>query len=197
MCETNSFRLWLIQVVVLSGLLALVLWLALRPKNLTYTVISFSLPATSPVDPGDAQNSAISFDLEIENPNNGYGIYYNGINMTLYYNDDILGETFLPDFYQGKGKTKKISQSINADGRFLKKIFTAISNATAETRLGLATRIRFKSWTGKTKPHGMQLQGRIPVGSDGKIAGKKKIKLQHVSRKWKLRKSYSLHQYQS
>ncbi|OVA11157.1 Late embryogenesis abundant protein [Macleaya cordata] len=182
MCKTKNFYLWVLQVVLLSGLLAFVLWLSLRPQNPIYTIVEFNFdPILSSAVQNTSSNSTstISFSLEVENPNKDSSIYYDNINVTVYYESDSIGGTdVIPSFYQDKSESHQFKQFIHAEGQLLDKVFRAVSNRTAEFRVGLVTSIRFKTSGLKSKHHGMELQGRVKVGSDGKISGKKnKIRL--------------------
>ncbi|KAF8410685.1 hypothetical protein HHK36_003218 [Tetracentron sinense] len=192
MCQPNSFYQWLLQVLVLIGLLSFFLWLGLRPKHPTYTIANFNIPlndrnTTSPTDEV-SRNTTTSFDLEISNPNKDAGIYYDNIIVTLFFGDASVGETTIPSFYQGKHKTHTIPESLNADGRIWNAALRAILNGTTEVKVGVVTRIRYRMSSWKSKRHRMDMQGNVPVGSDGKISGKKKkIKLHHSSKKWRSR----------
>lgn len=197
MFEYKSFYLWLFQVLGLLGLLALFLWLGLRPKSPTYTIVEFSVPrsissnATSLVDQG-SQDGAVLFNLEIDNPNQDSGIYHEDIFMTFYYGQDTVGQKTVPSFYQGKDETRQIVDRIDGNRQVWKTLLAAIRNATAEMKVGLVTSIRYRTLGHKSKHHQMNLQGLIKIGSDGKILGKKKkVKLTHASKKWKLRATRS------
>ncbi|MBA0811866.1 hypothetical protein Gohar_025880, partial [Gossypium harknessii] len=67
MCETKSFYLWLLQVIGLLGILALCLWLAMRPKIPNYTIVNFSIPGANTSNESD--HGSIQYELDIENPN--------------------------------------------------------------------------------------------------------------------------------
>ncbi|KAK9267891.1 hypothetical protein L1049_010328 [Liquidambar formosana] len=188
MCDSKNFYVWLLQVFALLGLLAFLLWLTLRPKNPTYTIVDFSAPTSNQSNNTSSENGAISYVLEIQNPNKDSGIYYNDILLTFYYGQDSVGEKTIPSFYQGKHKTRQLSDHFDANARVWKALRSTILNATAELKVGLVTKIRYKMWGRKSKRHGMNLQGQIRIGSDGKISGKnKKIKLKHTSKRWRSR----------
>lgn len=188
----KTFIIWLFQVLGLLGLLAFFLWLGLRPKSPTYAIVEFSVPmsnssnATSLVDQG-SQRGAVLFNLEIDNPNHDSGIYHDDILLTLYYEQDTVGQKTVPAFYQGKDETHQIVDSVGGNGKVSKTLLASIRNATAEMKVGLVTSIRYRTLGHKSKHHRMNLQGLIKIGSDGNILGKKKVKLTRASKKWKLR----------
>ncbi|KAB1201319.1 Protein NDR1 [Morella rubra] len=185
MCEAKNFYVWLLEVLALLGILALCLWLALRPQSPSYTIVDFSIPQSSLAN-NKGQNGTFLYDLEIENPNKDSSIYYDDILLTFFYGQDTVGQRTIPAFHQGTGRTRKIIDYVDANPRVWRSLLNAISNATAEMKVGLLTRIQYKTWGKKSKHHGLDLQGHLKIGSNGKISGKKKkIKLTHASKKWR------------
>lgn len=183
-CIANNFYVWLLQVVALLGILALGLWLILRPRSPKYTIVDFSIPQSSLVK--DGQNGTILYNLEIENPNEDSSIYYDDILFAFYFGQDTVGERTIPSFHQGIGKTRQVMDRVDVNPRVWKSLLNAISNATADVKVGLSTKFRYKTLGKKSKHHKLELEGQLKVGSDGKISGKKKkIKLHHASKKWR------------
>ncbi|BFG27539.1 hypothetical protein CerSpe_138130 [Prunus speciosa] len=184
MCETKNFYLWVLQFFGLLGLLALVLWLALRPESPEYTIVDITIPK-SDIDNG-GQNGSILYVLEIKNSNKDSSIYYDDTILRFYYGSDTVGEKTIPSFHQGRAKTREVTDSVDVNPRVWKAIRNSISNATAELKVALLTRLRYRTWGVKSKHRGLHLQGKLLVGSDGKIFGKKKkIKLRRASKKWR------------
>ncbi|KAF9588070.1 hypothetical protein IFM89_007311 [Coptis chinensis] len=179
MCETKSFYLWVAQVLFLSGLLALILWLSLHPKSPNYTVTDLNIP----VNANQNENTTISVALEIQNPNKDYNIYYDDIYLALYHASDTIGGTTITAFRQYKKGSDHFYKSIVADGGLWNVVLREVLNGTAELKVGLFTKIRYRMWGRKSKHHGMHLNGRIPIGKDGKISRKKKIKLRKQRKK--------------
>ncbi|KAB2007265.1 hypothetical protein ES319_D10G016900v1 [Gossypium barbadense] len=186
MCETKSFYLWLLQVIGLLGILALCLWLAMRPKSPNYTIVNFSIPGANTSNESD--HGSIQYELDIQNPNQDSGIYYDDIFLVFYHGEDKVGRKTIPSFYQGKDKTRQVIDQVDVETRFWTVLRKAIMNATAELRVDLSTKIRYNTWGIKSKQHGINREGKIPIGKDGKISNKKKkVKLRHASKKWKQR----------
>ncbi|THG06652.1 protein NDR1-like [Camellia sinensis] len=189
MCETRSFTFWLFQVVVLFGLLIFFLWLSLHPRQPTYTIVQFSIPNpnntnTNSTANEDSQSGTVLFELEIENPNQDSNIYHDDTFLTFYYSEEALGQKTISSFHQKKGTTSQIFDHVNTDAQVWKKLLNAVWNATAELKVTVVSKIRYRMWGLTSKHHGINLQGNLPIGSDGKISGKKKkIKLGHNSKK--------------
>ncbi|KAK3035095.1 hypothetical protein RJ639_032597 [Escallonia herrerae] len=141
--------------------------------------------ATTGVNQG--QNGTLSFNLEIQNPNKDSSIYYEDILLTLFYNEDNVGQKTILRFHQGKDRTTQIVDQMDASARVHNMLPINMSNKTAELKAGLATRIQYQTWGVKSQHHRMNMQGLVKIGSDGKISGKKKIKLHHVSGKSRMK----------
>ena len=186
MCETKNFYLWLLQIVGLLGLLALCLWLALRPKSPNYTIINFSVPAIN--DRNASDHGIIQYELDIENPNQDSGIYYDDIFLIFYHGLKAVGNNTIPSFYQGRDRNRQVLDHLDVDTSLWTALRKAILNSTAELRVDLSTKVKYKTLGIKSKHHGIQKEGKIPIGKDGKISNKKKkVKLRHASKKWKRR----------
>lgn len=180
MCESKSSTIWVMQFISFLGLLALCLWLALQPKSPSYSILFISIEQSS------GQNSTIFYSLEIKNPNKDSSIDYEGIILSFLFGQaqDKMCETTIGSFHQGTGKTRNVSEVVNAKPGALKPPFNAISNATAELKVTLMTRFRYKTWGIKSKFHGLNLNGTLPIDSNGKLSRKKKkYPLRHNSKK--------------
>ncbi|KAH7569510.1 hypothetical protein JRO89_XS06G0176200 [Xanthoceras sorbifolium] len=195
MCQAKNLYIWLLQVIGLLGLLAFCLWLSLRPRNPTVTVVELSVPpgdnGSSVIGDGN-QNGTLYYNLEIQNPNKDSNIYFDDIWLTFFNGQDRAAEDKISAFKLGKDKTQRMAgRNVDVDGRVWKALRNAISNATAELKVGFVTRIRYRTWGIKSKHHGMNLQGSGKIGKDGKLLGKKKkFKLKHASKKWRVKASH-------
>lgn len=192
MCETKNFYLWLLQIIGLLGLLALCLWLALRPQDPTVTVIDLSVPpidnSSSPAAVGN-QNGSLTYNLEIKNPNKDSVILFDDIFLTFLYGQDKAATDRISSFKSGKGSTIYRVNHLAIDGRIWKAIRKALSNEISELKVRFATGIRFKTIGIKSKHHRSHiLEGKVMLGKNGKISGKKKkIKLKRSSKKWRIK----------
>lgn len=171
MCEEGkSFYVWLLQVICLLGLLVLCLWLSLRPSNPSFSIVLVSINRTSD------QNGTIFYSLDIDNPNRDSSIYYDDIILRFLYGqqEDKVGETTIGSFHQGNRKNRIVSDIVNAKTGPFKPLFKAIANATAVLKASLLTKYRYKTWGIRSKFHGLDLKGILPIDSDGKLSRKKK-----------------------
>ncbi|KAL6197581.1 hypothetical protein ACLB2K_033189 [Fragaria x ananassa] len=164
--ENKHFYLCVLEIFALLGLLALVLWLSLRPKSPSYTIVDITIP-NSGLENG-AQNGSIVYILEIENSNKDSSIFYDTSVLTFYYGQDKVAEKTIPPFHQGRGKTRSELGDMDANPQVWRAVRNSISNATVEFKVTLLTKIQYKTWGIKSKRHGQDLQGTIPIGKDGK-----------------------------
>ncbi|XP_059643215.1 protein NDR1-like [Cornus florida] len=183
MCESKKYTLCFLSAVITIGvlLLILVLCLTLISSPPTYTIVGFSVPVSSG---NDNQNGTFTFYLEIKNPNKALNVYHDDILLTFYYDQYILGEKTLPSFRQKSGGTSRFREKVDANaGTWMELLNSiAISNKTAELKVSLVGGARYKI-RGRMRKGQQNLQGRVPIGSDGNISGGKKIKLKRVSKK--------------
>ncbi|KAL3742095.1 hypothetical protein ACJRO7_017559 [Eucalyptus globulus] len=192
--DARSFYVWLLQIFSLLAILAFCIWLSLRPNQPSFTVVDLSVPTSNNIQNG---SSSLTYELEIQNSNKDSGVYYDDILMTFFFGQDPVADDVISSFYQGKDKTHHVRQDAKAKNtQIWKGVARAVANATAQLKVSLATQVRYKTWGKKSKHHGMNLEGVVPIGSDGKISGKKKkkkkIKLHHASGK---RKTFKKHHF--
>ncbi|KAJ4703206.1 protein NDR1-like [Melia azedarach] len=195
MCQKKSIYLWVLEIVGLLGLLALILWLSLRPKSPTVTVVDLSVPpidnSSSSAADDDDENDGLSYTIEIDNPNRDSTIYFDDILLMFFFGQDTAATDRISAF-----KLDKVSKNRNrvkADARLWKALRSAISkNSTAPVKVDFSTRYRIKTMGLKSKRHEIKLQGDVQLGKDGKIFGKKKkIKLKHASKKSRVKAFHS------
>lgn len=189
MCDQpQSFKIWLLEVILLLGLLALFMWLGLRPKDPTYSILDLTIPVSNTMSTANqtTPNDTLSFNLDINNPNQESSIFYDDILLMFNYNEDPIGEKKILSFHQEKGKSTRTIDRVDINARTLQKVMDEISNKGAALKLNLMTSIRYKTWGIRSKHHKMHMEGVVTIGSDGKIQGKKKkIKLKRAYKKWK------------
>ncbi|XP_059436968.1 protein NDR1-like [Corylus avellana] len=172
----SSLCLWFLQVVVVIGFSSAAILLCLTPRSPIYTITDAYIPALDGRNSTSlhAGNTSILLNLEFSNPNKKMGIFYNNINITLYYRHAVIGSQTLPAFYQGYKKATIYEVPVNAD----KRLWKGVTNSTTGLRVCLENVVKYKILGHTTKHHRMYNQAHVPVGSDGRISGEKNIKLQ-------------------
>ncbi|KAF3959659.1 hypothetical protein CMV_015543 [Castanea mollissima] len=157
MCEVKNFYLWLLQILALLGILALCLWLILRPKAPNYSIVDITIPPGSLASSED-QNATIYYDLEIENPNKDSSVYYDDVLFTFYYGQYTVGQKTIPSFHQGRSKTRQVVDYLEVKPSVWKSFRNAISNGKAELKASLLTKVRYKTWGQRSKHHKLDLR---------------------------------------
>nr|CAA68848.1 hin1 [Nicotiana tabacum] len=163
-------------LLIILGVIALVLWLVLRPNKVKFyvtdaTLTQFDLSTT---------NNTIFYDLAlnmtIRNPNKRIGIYYDSIEARALYQGERFDSTNLEPFYQGHKNTSSLrpvfkGQSLVLLGDREKSNYNNEKNlGVYEMEVKLYMRIRLKvGWikTHKIKPK-IECDFKVPLGSNGR-----------------------------
>ncbi len=115
MCDTGRFSIWLLQVVGLLGLLALCLFLALRPRSPNLAIIDFSIPPLNRSD--DSGGGKVSYELQFKNPNTDSGIYYDPLMVGLFYGEiELIGTKNRSSFRQKKSSMQSYDDYVDVSG---------------------------------------------------------------------------------
>lgn len=161
----TSPKMLFLDFIILLGLLALFIWLGIRPKPPSYTMTAFSV-----------ENSSISFSIEIENSNKESEIYYGNVNFTCYDNQQLLGYKSFESFPQDKEEKTPLSGTIVVTDKVWKALKAEIAQNKAQIHVKLVTKIRYRTWGIKSPRKNVHQKAELPIGSNGKIAGKTKLK---------------------
>ncbi|KAF8023879.1 hypothetical protein BT93_F1155 [Corymbia citriodora subsp. variegata] len=159
------------------GLSALFLWLTLRVSNPSCSIRQFYLPALN-TSLDDHTNTTIFLDVKLSNGNKEKGIYYDPVNLTVYYYSDVNQSKWnktIPGFYQGHQKTAKKNASVATSG--VNWTDVVVKNESLVFRVDLATKVRFKIMFWKTKRHRLMVGGNVTLTAQGAKNGKKDVKL--------------------
>jgi hypothetical protein len=128
-----------------NGFSSMVIWLLLTPKSPIYVITDTYIPTlngrNSSTSLHHARNtSSILLNLQFSNPNKKMGIYYNNINVTLYYKDAVIASNHsLWGFYQGYNNTTlyQVLLVMTADHQQLRKHGKGVTNETPWLRVCL------------------------------------------------------------
>lgn len=160
----------ILSLLLIIGLVAFIVWLSLRPHRPRFHVVSFSIAGLLGQDNG-FQNSAITFNVTIRNPNNEVDIYYDDMSGGVFYLDQQLASTttLLLQFRQRRKNTTYVSGaftgvSLPGYGDSFKQ---ALATGKIVFRLELKTGIRFRIARWTTRHHRMHASCVVGVGPDG------------------------------
>ncbi|MCL7048938.1 hypothetical protein MKW94_014632 [Papaver nudicaule] len=185
-------RKCLCETTLSLGLAALVLWLLYRTFTPSISIETFEVPALNKTSNGTSNviDPTITFHLRLKNENWNEGVFYDAVNVTLYYyhanisNFLPIGNISIPAFYQGiHGKKAHRVESFLSYGVPWDIAKKEVSNGgTTMFRVGVDTRIRFKYLIifcipVKGKRHTMGLGVNVTVNDQGIKSVKKGLRL--------------------
>ncbi|XP_026460651.1 protein NDR1-like [Papaver somniferum] len=164
-------------------IIGLVVWLTIRSSPPGFSIHKFTVPALNQTSldfkNSKTINATISFEAKLKNENKEKGIYYDALNLTLfyYYEKNLsflpIGNLLLPPFYQGREKTATRRNSTQIHGvpwdyARMKASEGNKSKAPALFRVNLETKVRYKSLLWKSKRHKISESVNITVNEHGK-----------------------------
>lgn len=158
---------WFLQVIFVLGFVFVVIRLTLTPKNPVFSITDIYITTSKSLNSTLHQNASLIFNLETYNPNKGFGIYYDEINITFYYNEVVVGTNSSPAFYQGFKENSIREVVVNAE----EGIWRGISGGKMELRVAVETAVRYRIFRRKMKHHPFTFEGHLTVGSNGTISG--------------------------
>lgn len=161
-----------LSLLFIVGLITFILWLSLRPHRPRFHIQDFSIPSLAQ-DNGFASAQA-TFNVTARNPNLNIGINYNATHITLYFQNQNIGDEPLMSegFYQ-KPKVTTILADTLFGTRFVvdearwAQFLAARMRGVVEFRLEVTSDIKFKVSSWQSKTHKMHANCNIGVGPDG------------------------------
>ncbi|XP_021894444.1 NDR1/HIN1-like protein 10 [Carica papaya] len=162
-----------LSLLFLLGIIAFILWLSLRPHRPRFHIREFSVPGLG--QPQGFENAQIMFNVTARNSNQHIGIYYDSMEGSVFYKDQLVGSTpLLYPFYQEPKNTTIVygvlsgaSLKVN-DNRWME--FTSDrGRGTVMFRLEITAVIGFKVFTWDSKHHRMHANCYVAVGPDGNL----------------------------
>jgi hypothetical protein len=88
------------------GLIFLIFWLIFRPRNVKFYVTEASLTQFNfTAGKNTTLHYNLALNMSVRNSNKKFGIHYDTIEATAYYEDQRFGTDTLPPFYQGHKNT--------------------------------------------------------------------------------------------
>nr|XP_043619288.1 NDR1/HIN1-like protein 26 [Erigeron canadensis] len=162
-----------LSILFLVGLVMFILWLSLRPHRPRFQIHEFSMPSLA--ETNGFSTAHVTFNLTSQNPNLEIGIYYDMMNLTLYYKDQNIAETpLLFPFYQSPKNTAIIYGTLSRPVLIINNVrwmqfLAARKLGVVSFRLDVTSSIRFKVSKWDSRHHKMHANCEIGVGPNGML----------------------------
>lgn len=168
------------NTILTLGLATLFMWLSLRASKPTCSIQDFYAPVLNRSS-NSTYNTTIYLHLKLANGNKDKGIYYDALNITLYYGQNRslpIGNVTVKGFYQGHKKKANRREGVQTNRFPWDTATKKASNGTVFFRVDLQTAVRFKTIFWKTKRKKMMVSADLAVNAQGAKWKKKGIKLE-------------------
>lgn len=152
---------------------AFILWLNLRPHRPRFHVEEFSIPALA--QQAGLDNAAIIYNVTARNANQIMGVYYDSMQLAVYYQDQhIGGSPLLFPFYQKPKNTTVIvgqlsGATLRVSSEQWQQFVADLGRGEVLFRLDVTSTIRFRISSWRSKHHKMHAHCPVGVGPDGFI----------------------------
>ncbi|XP_072963418.1 uncharacterized protein At1g08160-like [Typha angustifolia] len=145
----------LLTLIILTGLIVLIFWLIVRPMPIDYTVDGasirgFNLSSTNSLD------ATFDLTLRADNRNRRVSVYYDWIDVGVWYDDEMVALSELSPFYQPKRnvtrlETKPTAVAVSLPASAAKGLKHDRSAGEVEVEVRVRGRVRFKVGLVKTR----------------------------------------------
>nr|GEV08774.1 NDR1/HIN1-like protein 10 [Tanacetum cinerariifolium] len=162
-------------ILFIVGIVLFILWLGLHPHRPRFYIHEFSIPSLGLADTNGFSTAQVTLNLTARNLNIEIGIYYDTMNLTLYYKDQTIAETpLLSPFYQFPKNTAIIygtlsRPTLKIDKARWMQFLAARKCGEVSVKLDAASLIRFKVKTWGSRRHKMHANCEIRVGLNGML----------------------------
>ncbi|KZV39156.1 hypothetical protein F511_12301 [Dorcoceras hygrometricum] len=162
-----------LALLFLVGIISFILWLSLRPHRPRFHVEDFSIPALT--QGSGLENAQIIYNVTARNSNQNIGVYYDSVQVTVYYQDQSIGGSpVLSSFYQEPKNTTIVAGTLSGDTLKLtnerwQQIMADRAGGQVVFRIDVVSVIRFKISSWDSKHHKMHADCPVGVGPDGFI----------------------------
>lgn len=146
-------------LIILVGLAILVFWLTVRPAPLEFSVDDarihgFNLTANE-------LNATFNLTLRAGNPNRRVRVYYDLVNITVWYSDEMVAFSQVAPFYQGHRsvtiiEVDPVAKSVPLLAMVVGNLKHDRTAGDVELEVRVKARIRFKVGLAKTKHYTMR-----------------------------------------
>ncbi|KAF8669120.1 hypothetical protein HU200_051445 [Digitaria exilis] len=163
----------LLGLVLIAGIIFFVLWLSLRPHRPKFYLADFSIPNAN--QQSGLANLPVRFTVAEHNPNQKIGIYYEEIDASVYYGDELVAKgPIAQPFYQGPNSDIALQGQLTATGPTTSdpawgRFSAELGAGSVGMRLVLTSTVQFQVKMWDTKHHHMKAECDFTINGDGTL----------------------------
>lgn len=170
----------LFAILILSGIVALILYLVYRPSKPHFSILSasvFQLSNASNASPATAVSTSMQFTISIRNPNDRASIRYDQLSAYVTYKDQaITPPVQLPSLFQEEDSSVAVSPVIGGEvvpvsADVAAGLMTDENYGVVSMRLVLLGRLKYKSGPFKSQWYAMYVRCDMLLGIKKGVAG--------------------------
>uniref|UniRef100_A0A5B7AY86 Late embryogenesis abundant protein LEA-2 subgroup domain-containing protein n=1 Tax=Davidia involucrata TaxID=16924 RepID=A0A5B7AY86_DAVIN len=145
----------LLALIVLVCIVVLTIWLVIKPKRLVYTIEDGSIYGFN-LTTKNHLNATFNFVLRSYNPNRRVSIYYDKLEVMVYYSDEVVAFNTVDPFFQPHRNVtrlgvKPVAQDVSMLGSEARDLRLEKSAGVVELDILVKAKIRFKVGVWKSR----------------------------------------------
>ncbi|OIT40311.1 uncharacterized protein A4A49_09087 [Nicotiana attenuata] len=138
----------ILTLIIIVGITVLIIWLALKPRKMVYSIENTSVHNYNLTN-NDHLNANFKFGLRAYNPNKRISIYYDNIEVKLFFNYQPISSNDVEPFFQPHRNVTRLDLSLPAKDVVLyddiaREFKTERSAGVVEVEVKIRAKIRFK-----------------------------------------------------
>ena len=144
----RTIAIVLLALIILVGVSVLIIWLAVRPKRLVYTVEEGSIHGFN-LTQNNHLNATFNFVIRAHNPNTKVSIYYDKVEAYVFYYDETVAFTTVDPFFQPRRnvthqRLNLMARDAALEGAAARDLRLEKSSGEVELDIRVKAKIRFK-----------------------------------------------------
>ncbi|CAN4101568.1 unnamed protein product [Withania somnifera] len=167
----TCIALILLTAIVIVGITILVIWLSVKPQRPIYSIENSSLHNYN-MTKNDHLYGNFNFTLKTYNPNSRVSIYYDSIEVKLFYNSQQIAFSNVETFFQPRHNVTYLDLFLQAKdvglyGDFARDLKTERTSGAVEVEIKVRAKIRFKVgiWKSSHRKLKLSCNPRVPISS--------------------------------
>lgn len=157
----RAIAILLLALIVLVGVTVLIIWVAVKPKKLVYTIEDGSIHGFNLTN-NNHLNATFNLVIRSYNPNSKVSIYYDKVEVFISYDDETVAFNTVDPFFQPRRNVthlgvKLVAQDVALFGAVAKDLKLEKSAGEVELDVRVKAKIRFKVGVWKSRHRTMRI----------------------------------------